>query len=242
MPEPTTPSAGRPSLPKIEDVIGAGVEDDGDQPRGQRRPDAIERGERAARGEIEHGGGQRPLQRVQVASGVGGEVRRLADRAQNGLGVPQREPGRRGEQEGARQRLMERGAQAGEVLAVGADQAGGERGERADDADAEQQQRRVHRLAESAGGERVGRQPAEHHHVSRGHQIDRDVGEHDRPAQRQRRADFARQPAARRGRGLSGDCHRFGGADRFGLGRVQPRTIRAAAAMARPRFACWSAS
>ena len=78
---------------------------------------------------------------------------------------------------------------------AGADLRGGDRGQRRDDADAEQERGQIEVEAERAGGERARRQPAEHHEVGHRHHVDRDIGENDRPAQRKRRAELALEPA-----------------------------------------------
>ena len=71
-----------------------------------------------------------------------------------------------------------------------------DRRQRRNDADAEHHRGLKEIEAERAGGERARRQPAEHDEVGRGHRVDRDIGENDRPAERKRRAELALQRAA----------------------------------------------
>jgi hypothetical protein len=72
----------------------------------------------------------------------------------------------------------------------------GDRRQRRNDTDAEHHPRLKEIEAERAGGERAGRQPAEHDKVGHGHRVDRDIGENDRPAERKSRAELALQRAA----------------------------------------------
>jgi hypothetical protein len=79
---------------------------------------------------------------------------------------------------------------------AGANFCRGDRRQRRNDTDAEHHRRLKEIEAERAGSKRARRQPAEHDKVGRGHRVDRDIGENDRPAQRKGRGKLALQRAA----------------------------------------------
>ena len=87
------------------------------------------------------------------------------------------------------------GAPEGLAALAGANFRSGDRRQRSDDADAEHHPRLIEVEAERPGGERARRQAAEHDEVGRGHCVDRDVGENDRPAECKRRAELALERA-----------------------------------------------
>ena len=166
-----------------------------DEAGDQRRARPLERGKEAAGGDEQKVRQQAPLIAAHVSSGVAREIGRL--RRSPAESAPS-----------ARGRSRRRGRTRPLTRAPDASRAGAPRRSRprqfsrrrSETAPRRRRCRAPSRLkeieAERAGGERVRRQPAEHDEVGRGHRVDRDIGENDRPAERERRAELALERAA----------------------------------------------
>ncbi len=157
----------------------------------ENRRRAVERGEDRARRQNRSDPGRAPIAgRACRRPAMPGELRRLADRAagsarRSTVSPRSARPSSSDSHEGSAARR----AHACDVAAVRRRCARAAIGAAAPTTPiAEQEQRHVEIEAQRARRERLGRQPAQHHDVGRRHEIDREVGQHDRPAQREGRA------------------------------------------------------
>ena len=188
------PEGGHAELAEDQRVIGERIERDGDKARDQRRTGAFERRKGRTRGKKQEARRQAPLESPEVDAGVPGDVRRLADGEKEWRRPSQNDPHDDGDENRGNERLVGRAPQRGRAL-PSADLCRGDGRQGGDDADSEQEQRLIEKEADRSGRERVRRKPSEHHEVGRRHHVDCDVGEDDRPAERERRAELAPEPA-----------------------------------------------
>jgi hypothetical protein len=140
------------------------------------------------------------LQGTHVEAGVGGKPRFLSEPEKQYLGVPEDRPDRHGDRDGEPQALTKGAADIARRVPVAAEFSGDHRRGGRDDADTEEKEGEKQIGAERRGGERIGAETADQDDVGRRHRRLGDVGQNDRPGERQRRADLRAPRAAKRSR------------------------------------------
>ncbi len=201
-PDPKMPSARHAKISEDQRIVGDGVERDANQPSDQRWTRSLVGGKDRASGEKQQIRRQAPLIAAHVGSRVARKVYRLAERNKDSLRLRQKDPRDGGKDEGGQKRLV-RGASQAFAAFAGADFRSRDGRQRRDDPDAKDHLRLIQIEAERSRRERARREPTQHDEVGRGHRVDCDIGENDRPAERESRANLAREPAAA-GRGRDG--------------------------------------
>ncbi len=171
-------------MPENQQPIAERVHADSRNAGEQRGPGPVQGGENGTEREEHEIWRKRPLQPVEISAGLSGEVPRFAQSDKDRRCEPKDGPARQREREGAEERLVGRAAGPGEIVCVGADHARDDRRRRADDAYAEEQHGKIEIIAKRAGGESLGRQPAEHHHVGGRHGAGREIRDDQRRAQK----------------------------------------------------------
>ena len=172
------------------------VERDRGQGHRQRPERTLDRRQERAQYDEAEVGQQAPLQGVHERHGPGRDRRVLSHGEQDPIRMPHHEPHRHADHHRAPKTLADRAPHLAHRMAVAPERHGDHRHGGRDEPHAEIGQRLVEACGQDGGREFLRAEPADHHHVDG---RDRDlgqVGEDQRPAERQRGADLHRPQIA----------------------------------------------
>ena len=139
---------------------------------------------------------ERPNDAAQIGLRDIAELDAFANRQQKDAPVPQQRRQRRRQNNSAEKRLMARPPQPLHIIAIRAHETGRNRRDGDDNAQPKQIRRHIKISPQRRPGERRRRQPAQHHHIGRHHQGERQIGDAYRPRQHKSGAHLAPQPGA----------------------------------------------
>ncbi len=190
MPAPVSSELGEAKIAEDQDPRGERIEDHAAKTDPESRERTLHRGDEAAQDDEEEERQQRPFEAAEISAGQRRERRILPKEKQDRFGEPEKDPDRNGYGDRAPHSLTEGAADVAHRMLTLAKLSRDDRRGRHDDADGEDHEGEEQVHAEGARGERLRAEAADQDHVDRGHRGLREIGQHERPGQREQGLGF----------------------------------------------------